>query len=1037
MRRLDCADSKNWTAFRHLLVSKMEAGYVLGQDFELQEAAEGLLAYADATGGEVQEELGKEFFATLLGQRKRSRVCFPGYQAACLVRVLRYAAEEAERGDAFETSRQREVYESLQLNALFCADLFGKDASLEFVSSTSWPNRLLDLEVHLRSSVHPAVTKRLSARLPPGVETYEQLRQLWPPPDSLRPGSVDPQGISDACDFCHRHALRRPLQILSVDGGHCALWLEPAVTIKALFEELVTTRLASYREGEYCASLMGHSSFELLEMSSNQQYFSNNPLFRSVDVLVAQWVGEAGKLRVHYSKPVIAYLGFLLLNDPVVGKYHPWSEPLDHYWERFTFLQDCDVHSLQGKPPKDGGPPCAVVYEEPQLAEAAYWQTGFHNPSVRPLSLYVGATHRAALASEEVLVINRGRLVRDVHFTMALMAMRHPSYPYTFVDQKKHMPYADMALYRAAVMMPWDLNLVMFHDLYAMNLPLFLPDLPGLHRVATTYFSRFKMNSAHDEQPFGEQMISGRNSPHQYSPFQLEYLEARDYWLQFTEYLRAPAVGRFSGLPDLLLQVANLNGPAVSAAMQDQNQLSFQQSQAFWSRILGVFQDLGLPASEAKDAAPVWHFKTPWADSLCWSGVLSEARCCDPAFGTVGAPGCFDDFWTFHRCCVQNVSFPPLDDAACGSGGPYGTTLVSPLDGPPWVQEVPSQEEPFVFIWDEKSGGTAFMQWLKYSVWKLGKLESSFMYTMPGHPVAVGSPFYLKTAGPEARARFEVVSGHFDWRVMHEGVDCPSRKKVRCFLLVRDPIDRFLSYYRERTDGRYARGLGRGPSGWSAPAWRRYLRSVERDRLWYDGKETGVFCNRENMLCVDLEKTGDSHPLAHRVRPKAAKEMFYFRFLGGPQNRLAWALDPEHGKARTAIWRLRRCVVGLQMEDPKGFREVLGHHFPWLHELKEPRRARSATDAARSRGGTLRRTLPSFALQQIAAFNRQDMLIYAAARRQFRRQLNRIRRARTGPPRLPPVAEETVAEAQAILDKALSHTATWQNHHRLSAYLMR
>lgn len=46
-----------------------------------------------------------------------------------------------------------------------------------------------------------------------------------------------------------------------------------------------------------------------------------------------------------------------------------------------------------------------------------------------------------------------------------------------------------------------------------------------------------------------------------------------------------------------------------------------------------------------------------------------------------------------------------------------------------------------MFLWDEKSGGTAFMQWLKYSargpslgsgllaakVWKLGKLNSSFM----------------------------------------------------------------------------------------------------------------------------------------------------------------------------------------------------------------------------------------------------------------------------------------------------------------------
>ena len=28
---------------------------------------------------------------------------------------------------------------------------------------------------------------------------------------------------------------------------------------------------------------------------------------------------------------------------------------------------------------------------------------------------------------------------------------------------RKHMAYAAMAAYRAAVMMPWDLNLVMFH----------------------------------------------------------------------------------------------------------------------------------------------------------------------------------------------------------------------------------------------------------------------------------------------------------------------------------------------------------------------------------------------------------------------------------------------------------------------------------------------------------------------------------------------------------------------------------------------
>lgn len=92
----------------------------------------------------------------------------------------------------------------------------------------------------------------------------------------------------------------------------------------------------------------------------------------------------------------------------------------------------------------------------------------------------------------------------------------------------------------------------------------------------------------------------------------------------------------------------------------------------------------------------------------------------------------------------------------------------------------------------------------------------------------------------------------------------------------------------------------------------------------WPSQETGLFCNRENMLCLDLAQS--SHPLRHRVRPEAAKaqlqspmvepgeERFYFRFLGGPQNRLTWSLDPEHGQAARAIWRLRRCVVGLQME---------------------------------------------------------------------------------------------------------------------------
>ena len=41
-------------------------------------------------------------------------------------------------------------------------------------------------------------------------------------------------------------------------------------------------------------------------------------------ILTCHWLAECTKLRAVYSKPVVGYIGFLLLNDPAVGKYHAW-----------------------------------------------------------------------------------------------------------------------------------------------------------------------------------------------------------------------------------------------------------------------------------------------------------------------------------------------------------------------------------------------------------------------------------------------------------------------------------------------------------------------------------------------------------------------------------------------------------------------------------------------------------------------------------------------------------------------------------------
>lgn len=57
----------------------------------------------------------------------------------------------------------------------------------------------------------------------------------------LGPGSVDPQvlalGVGLARQGISRSRSGRmpSVRVVSVDGGHCALWLEPAASLRALF----------------------------------------------------------------------------------------------------------------------------------------------------------------------------------------------------------------------------------------------------------------------------------------------------------------------------------------------------------------------------------------------------------------------------------------------------------------------------------------------------------------------------------------------------------------------------------------------------------------------------------------------------------------------------------------------------------------------------------------------------------------------------------------------------------------------------------
>ena len=219
------------------------------------------------------------------------------------------------------------------------------------------------------------------------------------------------------------------------------------------------------------------------------------------------------------------------------------------------------------------------------------------------------------------------------------------------------------------------------------------------------------------------------------------------------------------------------------------------------------------------------------------------------------------------------------------------------------VLEKPSKERPFVFLWDEKTGGTTFNDWLLASASELGKLTSTHISDF-GWPNVIGTPFFLKTYETSKLESLEILSATVDWNIFSAlgckaklgggnskifyfhpqklGEDLnpfwrcayfskgllvhpPTRKRQpSCFVLLRNPIDRFLSYYLERSD--------RTLEGGNLPlrmltelpleTFEKYLQAITVEHLRLDGRESGIFCNMENAeLCLEADGlTGEGGP---------------------------------------------------------------------------------------------------------------------------------------------------------------------------------
>ncbi|CAJ1370976.1 unnamed protein product [Effrenium voratum] len=386
----------------------------------------------------------------------------------------------------------------------------------------------------------------------------------------------------------------------------------------------------------------------------------------------------------------------------------------------------------------------------------------------------------------------------------------------------------------------------------------------------------------------------------------------------------------------------------------------------------------GLPLAGAGRGRGSFRFAEAHPD--CWRRGPRDWCCADESESRAE---CWDDFWNYQRCCVDELELSEVHDDLCfGHDG-----LVLPE---------PSRERPFVFLWDEKSGGTTFNDWLLASSAALGKLQNTHISDF-GWPNAMGTPFLMKTYNTSRLQSLEIFSGTVDWGIFSV-LGCGERRRPSCFVLLRNPVDRFLSYYLERSDRRLEGGdlPLRALAKLSEEELAEYLASIEAQNLRFSGSESGSHCNAENGgLCLrQVEVTEEGGP-----------ETLGFRSFLGPQNRLLRMLDPL-GSLDRAKHRLARCVVSLQNEDFENHLRVLRVFHPWLQQTSFAGSELGQNSYNRQESAFLRAELPEGHRALIAAFNAKDMELYRQGLEQFYGQVALARSAlllSPAPRQTPPV----------------------------------
>ena len=203
-------------------------------------------------------------------------------------------------------------------------------------------------------------------------------------------------------------------------------------------------------------------------------------------------------------------------------------------------------------------------------AEMIHWQTALRVAYVPCVSLHVTARHEPQLARPELLFF-RSSLPAASPFLTVLRLLEAESKEDTWpiVAMTKPLSFEEIASFRAVALLPHIPNALRLSDLYAMHLPIFIPDEPLIQKflwpddplplLSKARMSHAKSRNEEENEKYEENEENTQNDEYyeeyfEFSPLDFQaagrrfyrFRAHRHYWLQYTEWWLRPHLQRFS-----------------------------------------------------------------------------------------------------------------------------------------------------------------------------------------------------------------------------------------------------------------------------------------------------------------------------------------------------------------------------------------------------------------------------------------------------------------------------------------------------------